>query len=415
MRSVRFVARSFSLAIVGALLATACGGGAAPPAKTETKAAPTTAPAAAGSPAAAAPASGAAFKIGIHGDKTKAASYYTKTFNEGVDLAVEEVNKAGGINGLRVETIFEDDENNPAVAAQKVQRFSSEGVHFIFSNGSSATGRQAQKIAEELKIPIGSPANVAVDLTNPHKKYYFRTGQRDDLAAQGLIAYAKAKYPKIALVRDGTETGLLVAEATLKTFRDAGLEPTVVEQINVGATDATAQANRVKASGADAVVLTGADVTLMAVYVKAHVNSGNQTPILGTQILGVPPFDELSKGYNQVVQFLDTMDPGRPEVKAIEKKFQAKYGPTFELSATGLQGYEWTRLVLDAMKRAGAPDREKIRDALEATKDFPTAIGAAGAVVTYSPTDHDMYKTPDYVVIRRFENGKYGPAVWPQK
>lgn len=429
MRPDRRVASLVSFVLAGSLLVSACAGGAStPPPKTEApkaapKAAATSAPAApkateakAAAPAAASPAAAAkmpsgTFKIGIHGDKTKAASYYTKTFNEGVDLAIEEAVKSG----MKVETVFEDDENNPAVAAQKVQKFAADGVHFIFSNGSSATGRQAQKIAEELKVPIGSPANVVVDLTVPHKKYYFRTGQRDDYAAQGLIAYMKAKFPQVAVVRDGTETGLSAAETVVKQLRDAGIEPTTIEQINLGATDATAQANKVKATGANAVVLVGADITLMAVYVKAHATAGNQAPILGTQILGIPPFDELTKGFNDTIQFLDTMDPARPEVQEIEKRMKAKYGPNFELSATGVQGYEWTRLVLDAMQRAGEPDREKIRDAMENTKNWPTAIGAKGAQVTFAPDNHDMFKNSDWVVIRKFQNGKYGPAVWPEK
>lgn len=420
MRPTRLITTIVATALIAALGLSACGGGAAaPPTKTETPPATTAAPTAgaavvtkaAGSPAAA----GGVYKIGIHGDKTKAASYYTKTFNEGTDLAVSEVNAAGGINGLKVETTFEDDENNPAVAAQKVQKFAADGAVMIFSSGSSATGRQAQKVAEELKIPIGSPANVVVDLTIPLKRYYFRTGLRDDIATQGLIAYMKAKFPKIAVVRDGTETGLLASDQAIKTLKENGLDPLAVEQINPGATDATAQANKIKASGANAVVLYGADVTLMALYVKAHVNAGNTAPILGSQVLGTPPFDELTKGYNQVVQFIDTMDPARPEVQAIEQKLKAKLGPDFSISYGNVQGYEWTRLVLDAMKRAGAPDREKIRDALEATKNLPTAIGPKGAVITYGPNDHDMYKSADYVLIRRFENGKYGPTVWPEK
>lgn len=76
-----------------------------------------------------------------------------------------------------------------------------------------------------------------------------------------------------------------------------------------------------------------------------------------------------------------------------------------------LQAYEYMRLVTDAIKRAGSDDRQKIRDAMEATSDWPIAIGPAGTKLTYSPSNHDLFTSADQVVLREVKNGEFGPAL----
>lgn len=388
---------------------------AAPATLAPAPAAPPTAAPAARAPTAPAKPAAAPIKIGLHGDKTKSASFYTKTFLDGSIIAIDEVNAAGGIGGAKIEYIFEDDDNNPAVVATKVQKFNSEGVVMIISIGSSATGRQGLKAAEELKIPIGSPGNVADDLTIPLKKYYFRTGMRDSIAAAQLINFLKAKYPKVAVARDSTETGLIVSDTMIKVLKDAGINPVAVEQINPGATDATAQANKIKAAKPDIVLVAGAAIPELAVYAKAHKVAGVGAPIIGTQVISIPPFDELTKGANDNILFLDLIDPDRPEVKAIAEKLKQKVGAGYRLDGTSVQGYEFMRLVGDALKKSG-PDREKLRDAMEQMKDWPTAIGAKGAKVNYGPENHDLFTpaTVNYVTVRKYENGVGGRVVFPE-
>jgi hypothetical protein len=69
------------------------------------------------------------------------------------------------------------------------------------------------------------------------------------------------------------------------------------------------------------------------------------------------------------------------------------------------------RLVTDAIRRAGSDDREKIRDAMEATKDWPIAIGPPGTKLTFSPSNHDLFTSADQVVLRMVEHGDFGPAL----
>jgi len=89
--------------------------------------------------------------------------------------------------------------------------------------------------------------------------------------------------------------------------------------------------------------------------------------------------------------------------------------PDYRLDGTSVQGYEFMRLVGDALKKSG-PDREKFRDAMEQMRDWPTAIGTKGAKVNYGPDNHDLFTpaTVNYVAIRKFENGVLGRVVFPE-
>ena len=92
-------------------------------------------------------------------------------------------------------------------------------------------------------------------------------------------------------------------------------------------------------------------------------------------------------------------------------KLAKTYGDRLKNQAVALQAWEYVRLVCDAIKRAGSDDREKIRDTMEATKDFPIAIGPPGTTLTYGPANHDLFTSADQVVLREVRNGEFGPAL----
>jgi branched-chain amino acid transport system substrate-binding protein len=361
-------------------------------------------------------ATGKPILIGVHGDYAKQASYYTLQLKAALDAFVEDFNAAGGIKGRPVKILFEDDENNPVVASTKVEKLASQGVVFIISIGSSATGFAAQAKAEELKIPIGAPANVAEDLSNPVRKYYFRISMRNKVGSEGIVIFLKRKYgnPKIAVVRDATETGLTLSDDIIRVLRAAKLNLTNIEQITPGSMDVTAQAVRVKEAKPDVVVLSGGSIPDLANYVKTHKAVGNPAPMVGTYVFNVPAFPRLAGDASDGFVFTDSVDFTRREVKQIEEKLIKKLGEKAQNNPSMIHSWEFTRLVADAIKRAGSDDRQAIRDAMERTKDWPIAVGSAGNKVTYSPSNHDLFISGNQVVFREVRGGKVGPP-WPTR
>ncbi len=352
--------------------------------------------------------------IGVHLDQAKQASYYSLLQKDAIDLFVKEQNAAGGVLGRPLKVLYEDDENNPVTTVTKVDKLASEGVSYIVSIGSSATGAATQNRASELKIPHGAPANLAESLTtNPPKPYYFRIPLRGKYEVEAIGQYLKKKYgsPKLAMVRDSTQTGLLISDQWLSDLKKAGFDFVAVEQITPGSTEATGQALRVKDSKADVVLVCGASIPDLVNYIKAHKLFGNPAPMIGSSLFTAGGFLKLAGQAAEGFVYPDAVDPSRPEIKAIEAKFVTAYGERMRNQAVALQAYEYMRLVSDAIKRAGSDDRQKIRDAMEAIKDWPIAIGPPGTKLTYSPSNHDLFTSADQVVLREVKNGDFGPAL----
>jgi branched-chain amino acid transport system substrate-binding protein len=352
--------------------------------------------------------------IGVHLDRAKQASYYSILQQQAMDVLIKRVNDAGGINGRPVRLLYEDDENNPVVTATKIDKLAAANVSYIISIGSSATGLAAQARANELKIPHGTPANIAENLTSdPPKRYYFRTALRDSFASAAAAQFLKKKYgqPKLAFVRDATETGLILSDQWIKDLKASGFEVVAVEQITPGSTDATAQALRVRDAKADVVIVLGGSIPDLANYTKAHKVVGNRAPLLGNYLFTSASFMKLSGTASEGFLFTDAVDPSRPEVAEIEKHLVAALGENARNQPVMVMAWEYLRLVVDGIRRAKSDDREAVRDAMEQTANFPIALGPSGTTVNYSAKGHDLFTGPDQVVFREMRGGQYGPAV----
>jgi branched-chain amino acid transport system substrate-binding protein len=348
--------------------------------------------------------------LGVHGDSAKQASYYTSIQRNAIETLIGELN-ASGVQPVRL--VFEDDENNPTTVAGKVEKLAAQSVAFIISIGSSATGVAAQAKAEEMRIPIGSPANNSEALSQPLRRYYFRTGLRDGTTSAALISYLHARHgnPRVAVVRDATQTGLTLSDTFIKALRDGGLQVVATEQITPGAADVTAQALRIKDARAEVVLLSGGSIPDLAGYARAHKLLANPAPMMGTYLFTVPAFIRLSGEAAEGFIYTDGVDPGRPEVKEIEEKLAAKLGNDARNNPSMIHAWEFTRLVVDVIRRAGSTDHEAIRAAMEATLDYPVAIGRAGTRVKFSPENHDLFTDASQVVFRVIQGGRHGPAI----
>jgi branched-chain amino acid transport system substrate-binding protein len=352
--------------------------------------------------------------LGAHLDVAKQASYYSILQRDTIDAFVKQLNAKGGVNGRPVNVLYEDDELNPVVAERKVEKLASQGVLAIFSISGSATGISAQAKADELKIPIFSSNTAERLTTSPPKPYYFRFGLRDSVAGKALADYIKAHKPaaKVALVRDGTESGLLISDGYIKELKNAGINIVAVEQINPGTADVTAQTLRVKDAGADYVVAAGASIPDLANYVKMHSALGNPAPLLGSFVFGTESFIRLTGKTSEGFIFTDVADFARPEAQAIEAVLLKEIGDRAKGSAPAVQTWELTRLITEGLAKAGL-DRSKLREAVESTKDWPVALGPPGMKVTFGPDHHDLFVGGNEVVLREIRGGAFASLSKP--
>jgi branched-chain amino acid transport system substrate-binding protein len=346
--------------------------------------------------------------IGAHLDVAKQASYYSLLQRDAIDAYVKLKNAQGGIKGRPIKVLYEDDELNPNIAAQKVEKLASQGVVAILSISGSTSGLAAQAKGEELKIPVFS-GNTAERLsTIPPKRYYFRLAMRDSIAGQAIADFIKQKGgagAKVAVVRDATETGLLVSEAYIDALKRAGLNVVATEQVTPGSGDVTAQALNVRRSNAEYVLLAGASVPDLANYLKAHKQLGNKAMPLGSFVLAAPSFLGLVGDAGQGFLFPDAVDFNRPEVTAIVNALTPVMGDKARLGFS-VQTWELMRMITDALERGG-PTREGLRDATEATRNWATAVGTAGTTINFSRDNHDAFTDTKEVVMRQIWDKSY--------
>jgi len=164
----------------------------------------------------------------------------------------------------------------------------------------------------------------------------------------------------------------------------------------------------VRAANPEAIFQAGVLGPEMVLFFRAYHQLGMKTPILGSYNLSIPLYLTMAKDLMNGIVIVDAYDRDKPEVKAFEAEFEKEYKkPAFNLNA---YGYDGIRLVVDAIKRAGSTDKEKIRAAMQATKDFPAIIGAKGMKYTFPPGKRTGFD-PQGVVVRLIENNTHGRVV----
>jgi branched-chain amino acid transport system substrate-binding protein len=348
--------------------------------------------------------------IGVVTDHTGNAAEFARIEEEGLELALKEINAAGGILGKKVKLAYEDDEDKPALSATKVRKLASSGVPLIIQLSSSTSTQQAESASLETKTPhIG--ANQAADtlITKLDNPYFFLAGMPASIQFKTLLAFTQKKYKTAAIFTDTSA----IAQFVAKTFREgaakAGIKIVSEETIEAGATDAVAQVQHIRSANPEVVLDAGNMISESATFYRTYRRLQLPFPIIANYNKSIPRYLQVVPGLLDGVSFLDCFDQDKPEAKAFIERFKAdrKEDP-FSLTAFG---YNALYLAKDAIERAGSLDREKIREALASTHDFKSVIGATGTTLNFAP-DRRAGFPEQGAVIRVIENNRHGKAIF---
>jgi branched-chain amino acid transport system substrate-binding protein len=404
--------------LLAMVVAAACGSpspAASPPTTQPAQAAvPTTAPAiaapatAAGGPTVAAAASGGAsgvpkiapnandslkgkeIKIGVlTSTEGIAQAPQAKRQDQAIQIAVDELNAAGGVNGATITVVSADSHGNSGTIADNVRRLTSdEKVHVIIGPLSSGEGQIAYPAAAAEKTPIVCNGCAAAGILDLGQPYAFRLAMQDDQNTGPVIEYAqKTKgFKSVAIVYD--------AKDVTSKFMSTSFWPVVMKKLGVNVlTDSDpitfnsndvsfiAQVTKLKAMNPGAVVLSGgvADVIKIAAEMQRQ---GIKTQLLGSGALQssgddfTKPCADACEGMITAAQFNPTTTD--PEAAAIIKNFTAKCSCPATLN--GAFAYDAVYSVVDVMRRLNVStdalaERQKITDALHQL----TFKGASGS------------------------------------
>lgn len=349
-------------------------------------------------------------KIGVVTDHTGNAAEFARIEEEGLELALKEINAAGGVLGKKIELSYEDDEDKPALSATKVRKLASSGVALIIQLSSSTSTQQAEAASLETKVPhIGANQSADTLVTKLDNPYFFLAGMPGSIQFKTLLAFMRKQYKTAAIFTDTSA----IAQFLDKTFREgaveAGIKIVDEETIESGATDAIAQVQHIRNANPDVVLDAGNTISESAAFYRSYRQLNLPYPVLASYNKSIPRYLEVVPHLLDGVDFVDCFDDEKPETKTFIEHFKADRGKEpFSLTAFG---YNALYLAKDAIDRAGSTDREKIKDALANTHDFKSVIGARGTTLNFAP-DHRAGFPEQGAVIRVIENNRHGKAIF---
>ena len=317
-------------------------------------------------------------KVGEFASLTGSEATFGQQSHNGTELAVEEINAAGGVLGKKIDLLTEDDQSQagqPATAVRKL--ISSDGVVAILGEVASSRSLEAAPICQENKIPMISPASTNPKVTQTGD-YIFRTCFMDSFQGSTVLANFAQKTLKlktVAVLKDvKSDYSLGLAKYFEDGFTAQGGKIITEQNYSGGDKDFNAQLTAIKALNPDGIFVPGyyTEVGLIALQARQlGINqplfggdgwmSFNLVPIGGAALEG----DYFSTHF--------TPDQDSPVVQNFVKKYQEKYNGLPDCMAA--LGYDSAMILADAIKRAGTTDSTKIRDAIAATKDYPGVTG----------------------------------------
>jgi branched-chain amino acid transport system substrate-binding protein len=357
-------------------------------------------------------------KIGLSGPFTGGSAAMGVSMRDGVKLAVQEINKAGGVLGKPIVLIERDDEAKNELGVQIAQELiNKENVVATVGFINTGVALASQRFYQEAEIPVMNNVATGTLVTNQFKapdhkaNYVFRNAANDSIQSAMIAQTVKDKgFSKPAIIADSTNYGQLGRADLEKALAERGLKPVAVEKFNIGDTDMTAQALRAREAGAD-VVLTYAIGPELAQTVNAVVKLGWKVPVMGSWTLSMASFIDAAGKNGEGVLMPQTFIqmPSTPKRKAFIEAYQAAYKvERIPSPVSAAQGYDSMLILAAAINQAKSTDGRKIREALE---NLQTKI--EGVVTTYdkpfSATDHDAI-TANIPVLGTVKDGRVIPA-----
>jgi len=341
-------------------------------------------------------------KIGVFMSLTGDTANFGISSTNGIKMATDEVNAAGGINGKQVELDVQDDRSDPSEAATIVTKFvTQDGVNAILGEVASSRSIAAAPIAQNAKIPMLTPSSTNPEVTKKGD-YIFRSCFIDPVQGAAIAQFAaKTLGKKRAGImvdrKNDYSTGL--EKVISATFTKMGGEMVVTQSYQAGDQDFNAQITSIKGANPDVIFVPGyyGDVALFA---KQARDKGVNVPLVGGDGWDAKQLYEIGGKALNGSFFSNHYSPydTDPAVVKFVTDYKARYGAIPDaLAATA---YDAARIMFDAIKRANSLDGKAIRDSLAATKDFPGVTGK----VTFN-SDRDAVKP--IVMIEIKDGGTY--------
>ncbi len=334
------------------------------------------------------------------------------------EMAVDKINKEGGINGRPLQLVIGDTESDPAKAAAIAKKFiHADKVAAIIGPTRTDSGMNVKKIVETAGVPTfmtvgGDPVIMGGEKFGPYT-YVFKSPQRSSVAVKRLYTYLQQqKLNNIALLTASDSFGKDGEGWLEKLAPEFGLRIVAKESFGPQDTDMTAQLTKLKNAAPQAIVVWTIGPA-GAIVAKNLVQIGLQVPLFQCHGLPDPKYIELAGKAAEGNRMPSTKlmapdqladnDPQKPVIQEFIRLYKDQYQYDRQFPLNTHSGYAWDAIMIvaQAMKKAGT-DPKALRQAIEETKNY---VGVSG-IYNLTPEDHNGLGV-DSMIMVGVKDGKF--------
>lgn len=311
--------------------------------------------------------------IGIGGPMTGSRAWSGLQFQRGAELAVANINAAGGVLGQQLKLIVGDDANDPRQAEAVARKLIADRVLLVVGHRSSDMTRTVSDIYAEAGIIQITPSSTNPEITERGIASLFRVCGRDDqqavLAGDYLLRHWKGKT--IGIVHDKSSYGSGLARATQKYLNERGLREVLFYGFDTGELDYSSLLNEVKRSNIEVLYIGGYSAE-SALIVKQARDAGIGFQLVSGDALHNSDFWLVAGEAGQNAMFTFDIDPRtRAEAAGVVRQFRET---GYEPEGYTLHTYAAIEVWANAVEKAGTSDTAAVSKLMH-EEEFETVLG----------------------------------------
>ena len=321
---------------------------------------------------------GDTIRVGVYGDTTGATSSFGVSTKNGIALAFDEINAAGGVNGKKLEMVFEDDQGSPEKAKTVISKLiNQDKVVAVLGEVASSNSLAAAPVAQESKVPMITPSSTNPKVTEVGD-YISRVCFIDPFQGSVMAKFAantlKAKTAAV-LGDNSSDYSKGLTQFFEQEFVKLGGTVITKQTYAQKDQDFKAQLTQMRDQKPDVIYIPGYYGEVGIIARQARELGMNQ-PLLGGDGWDSPELWKLGGAAlkNAYISNHYSADNPAPEIQNFVKTYNAKFGVAPDSLAA--LAYDAAKVLVDAIKRAGGTDSVKLKDAINATKGLAGVTGS---------------------------------------
>lgn len=343
-------------------------------------------------------------KLGIVAPMSGPNARYGAFSMHGAELAVKEINDAGGVNGMQIELFNADSQGTPVEGVSAARRLiDQDGVDFLIGDVSSSVTLAIQPVAEDAEVLLLNAASSNPKITYQAGvggfKWTYRNYPTDENRALVITKYAAEQrgFTKFAVLSVDSDYGRSAITFTKKYLPDYKGEILSEDYYKEGEVDFRSVLAKIRDGGAQAIIMYGlADTTPIIARQMIELGMAGKVTLIGNGEFNtektIKSGPTALEGAVEAAAWLPQFDS--PASKAFVEKFTTTYSEAPNNHA--YVHWDTVNLLASAIKQAGSADKDKVREALSAIK-YQSPVGE----VTFD--DHNQARLP--MILLQIENG----------